>query len=108
MRKKEKILRGIPVSSGYIIGRTFIYENFFAKLSAHPIKEQEISQEITRFEAAIDETEQELKELYEQVKREMGRDLAEFISVQISLLKDQDTLQKTKDFIKENKSNAEF
>lgn len=108
MRKKEKILRGIPVSSGYIIGRTFIYENFFAKLSAHPIKEQEISQEITRFEAAIDETEQELKELYEQVKREMGRDLAEFISVQISLLKDQDTLQKTKDFIKENKLNAEF
>jgi phosphotransferase system enzyme I (PtsI) len=108
MTKKEKILRGIPVSSGFVISNAFIYENFFAKLTAHPIKEAEIVKEIYRFENAIAETEKELKELYEQVKREMGRDLAEFIGVQIALLKDQDTLQKTKDFIKENKLSAEY
>lgn len=108
MQKKERILRGIPVSSGYVIGKTFIYENLFPQLSSVTISDSEVSKEITRFDNALAETEQELKELYEQVRREMGRDLAEFIGVQISLLKDQETIEKTKDFIKTNKLNAEF
>jgi len=106
MEKKERILRGIPVSSGYVIGKTFIYENLFPQLTAVPIAD--VSKEIARLEQGLAETEQELKELYEQVRREMGRDLAEFIGVQISLLKDQETIEKTKEFIKTNKQNAEF
>jgi phosphotransferase system enzyme I (PtsI) len=38
----------------------------------------------------------------------MGRDLAEFIAVQIALLKDNETLQKTRDYIEQHKLNAEF
>jgi len=108
VHKKERILRGIPVSSGFVIGKTFVYENLFPHLSARTINDSAVPQELARFESAIKETEVELKALHEQVKREMGRDLAEFISVQISLLRDSEILQNTKDYIQKNKSNVEF
>ncbi len=108
MQKKERILRGIPVSAGFVVGKTFIYENFFPHLSAISIANSDIVKEITRFETALAETEHELKELYEQVKREIGRDLAEFILIQIGLLKDHETIEKTKEFIQTHKLNAEY
>ncbi|MEO0093044.1 MAG: phosphoenolpyruvate--protein phosphotransferase [candidate division WOR-3 bacterium] len=108
MQKKERILRGIPVSPGYVIGKVFIYENLFPQLNARPISDSEIPSEISRFESAVAETEEDLKQLYDQVKREMGRDLAEFIAIQIALLKDRTTIDETKRFIQTKKLNAEY
>lgn len=108
MQPKERILRGIPVSAGFVIGKAFIYENIFPQLTATAISDAEVNKELARFERAITQTEVELKELYEQVKREMGRDLAEFIALQIALLKDRETIEQTKDFILTKKVNAEY
>ncbi len=72
------------------------------------LKDTEVEPEKARFDKAIKETEQELKTLQNEIRREMGSDLAELISLQIALLYDQDLYNGTIEFIEKNKRNAEY
>jgi phosphotransferase system enzyme I (PtsI) len=105
---KEQILRGIPVSEGFAIGNIFVYQRFIPNYTLRVLKDTEVEPEKTRFDRAIKETEQELKILQNEIRREMGSDLAELISLQIALLYDQDLYRGTIEFIEKNKRNAEF
>lgn len=106
--RKEQILRGIPVSPGFAAGRIFIYERFLPKYKERRLAEHEIETEKQRFERAIKETEHELNLLKDEIRREMGSDLAELISLQIALLFDQDLYNGTINLIETEKRNAEF
>ncbi|MEO0092004.1 MAG: phosphoenolpyruvate--protein phosphotransferase [candidate division WOR-3 bacterium] len=108
MTKKELILRGIPVSPGFAIGKIFIYKRFIPSYREREISDNEIKTEVSRFKKAIHETEQELKVLQNEIRQEMGTDLAELISLQISLLNDQELIDGTIKFIETKKRNAEF
>jgi phosphotransferase system enzyme I (PtsI) len=105
---KEQILRGIPVSPGFAIGNVFIYQRFIPNYKERALSSTEVEPEKERFDRAIKETEQELKYLQNEIRREMGSDLAELISLQIALLYDQDLYRGTIDFIETKKRNAEF
>lgn len=106
--KKEQILRGIPVSSGFAIGNIFIYRRFLPIYKERQLTPTEIPAEKKRFELAIKETEQELKLLKDEIRREMGNELAELISLQIALLFDQDLFSGTISIIENEKRNAEY
>lgn len=106
--KKEQILRGIPVSPGFAIGNIFIYHRFLPSYKERVLTDFEVEAEKSRFDRAIKETEQELKLLQNEIRREMGSDLAELISLQITLLYDQDLYRGTMSFIETKKRNAEF
>jgi len=105
---KEQILRGIPVSEGFAIGNIFVYQRFIPNYTMRVLKDTEVEPEKARFDKAIKETEQELKTLQNEIRREMGSDLAELISLQIALLYDQDLYNGTIEFIEKNKRNAEY
>jgi phosphotransferase system enzyme I (PtsI) len=106
--KREQILRGLPVSPGFAVGNIFIYQRFLPTYKERNLTDAEIPVEKTRFERAIKETEQELVQLKDEIRREMGSDLAELISLQIALLFDQDLFNGTMNFIETEKRNAEF
>jgi phosphotransferase system enzyme I (PtsI) len=106
--KKGQILRGIPVSPGFAIGNIFIYQRFLPTYREQQIAENEIKSEKQRFQRAIKETEQELNLLKDEIRREMGSDLAELISLQIALLFDQDLYNGTMNIIETEKRNAEY
>lgn len=106
--KKEQILRGIPVSSGYAIGNIFIYQRFIPSYKERQLKTSEIESEKQRFQDAVKKTEEELKLLKEEIRREMGSDLAELISLQIALLFDQDLYNGTIKLIESERRNAEY
>ncbi len=108
MTKKELILRGIPVSPGFAIGKVFVYKRFIPSYRERIIADSEIKNELARFQNAIFATERELRFLQNEIRQEMGQDLAELISLQISLLLDQELLQETINFIVNHKRNAEF
>lgn len=105
---KEHILRGIPVCNGYAIGNVFVFHRFIPDFTMRILKDSEVEAEKARFDRAIKETEQELKYLQSEIRREMGSDLAELISLQISLLYDVDLYQGTITFIENQKRNAEY
>ena len=107
MDKKERILRGIPVSSGFGIGKVFPFSHTLPDIPESLIDSEKIEEEINRFKEVIEKTEKELLSLREQINSEMGKDLAEFISIQIALLKDREVLLKTEELIHKQRYNAE-
>ncbi|MEN9979530.1 MAG: phosphoenolpyruvate--protein phosphotransferase [candidate division WOR-3 bacterium] len=106
--KKEKIFRGIPVSSGFARGPVFIYQPYLPVISERVLKPEDAGPEVERFRRAVRDVEAELQELHQQVGREMGRDFAEFIDVQLALLTDEEVLNGTERYIREQLRNAEF
>lgn len=106
--KKEQILHGVPVSGGHAIGKVFVYHRFLPSYKEKILNNSEVQSEIQRFEQAIKQTENELNLLKNEIRREMGADLAELISFQITLLYDQDIYKETINFIETRKRNCEF
>lgn len=105
---RERLLRGLPVSSGMAVGRAFVYQNYLPKVDERVLRPDEADSEVRRFEAAVSSVESELRQLHSQVLRDMGRDFAEFIDVQLALLRDEEVLARTTAYIKERLRNAEF
>ncbi len=106
--KKEKILRGIPVSFGFARGPVFVYQPYLPVISERVLKPEDTGPEVERFRRAVRNVEAELRELHQQVTKEMGRDFAEFIEVQLALLTDEEVLNGTEWYIREHLRNAEF
>ncbi len=107
-RKRERIFHGIPVSPGFAQGKVFLYHSYLPVLEERRLKSEEVPGEIKRFQHAIQTTRENLRQLYNRVKKEMGRDFADFIELQLAVLEDAEVLRTTERFIKENLRNAEF
>ncbi len=107
-RKKEKILRGIPASHGFAKGYVFLHRSYLPELNERTLEPKTVAAEVQRFQSAVRSAQRDLRRLHAQVKREMGRDFAEFIGVQLALLTDEEVLSETERFIKERARNAEF
>lgn len=108
MHKREKIFHGIPVSAGFARGRVFIYQRYLPEVEERVLKPEEVAGEVARFKTVVATAKEDLRRLHNQVKQEMGRDFADFINVQMSLLTDEEVLKGTERFIRENLRNAEF
>ncbi|OYD14801.1 phosphoenolpyruvate--protein phosphotransferase [candidate division WOR-3 bacterium JGI_Cruoil_03_51_56] len=106
--KREKILRGIPVSHGFAQGVAFVYRPYLPHLDEHVLEPDVLAGEVRRFQRAVKAAERELRRLHARVKREMGHDFAEFIDVQLALLADEEVLSETERFIRKRGRNAEF
>jgi phosphotransferase system enzyme I (PtsI) len=107
-RKKERIFRGIPVSFGFAFGPAFVYQPYLPEVKERILKSAQVNEEIERFRAAVRTAEKDLRQLHAQVKKEMGKDFADFIDVQLTLLADGEVLTQTERFIREKMRNAEF
>ena len=107
-RRRERILRGIPVSAGFAVGPVFVYRHELPEFSEQAIESGTAKDEVKRFREAVKNAESDLRALHDEVKRDMGRDFAEFISIQIALLADKVVLTQTERFITEENRNAEF
>lgn len=90
------------------MGNVFVYHRFLPSYKERILNNSEVELEKKRFEQAIKQTENELNLLKNEIRREMGADLAELFSFQIALLYDQDLYQETINFIESHKRNVEF
>ncbi len=105
---KERILRGIPISSGVGIGKIYIYQRKLPPVEERVIPEARLEEEISSFRSALSSVEGELNLMYQKVREEMGADIAEFIKFQILLLKDKTILEGVEKIIREKKRDAAF
>lgn len=105
---KERILRGIPVNGDFGYGKVKIYRPELPAIEKCPINDDEISKEIDRLEKAISLTKEDFEKIYQKVRAEIGKDIAEFIQIQIAFLTDPLIIEETKNFIKKEKVTAEY
>ena len=104
----QKLL-GIPVSSGYVIGRIFIIEDQGSiHVKRRMVNQADIPAELERFEFARMASIGELNELHQSAADEMGKEAAKIFLFHIGVLNDPAILNPIKKTIQEELVNAEY
>lgn len=96
------------MSGGFARGRVFVYRTYLPDVPEHVLEPGELDREVGRLREAVSHAGTDLAELRERVRRDMGREFAEFIDVQLALLNDEDVLRRAEEFIRSHLRNAEF
>jgi phosphotransferase system enzyme I (PtsI) len=104
-----KILKGIPVSPGVIIGRIFVLgDETGTRVARRPIEPRAVESEIERFERARHASIEELKAVYERAVGEMGPDAAGIFQFHIGALSDRAITAPIQKLIRDDHVSAEW
>ncbi|MEO0108570.1 MAG: phosphoenolpyruvate--protein phosphotransferase, partial [candidate division WOR-3 bacterium] len=102
-----RVLRGIPVSSGIVLGSIYIYDRGRPGVPERTVPESDVAHEIQRFRAAVEGTREELALLKAKIQQQAGPTFAEFIDVLLALLDEPELVKGTVALIQERRLNAE-
>ena len=104
-----KKLYGISVSSGIVLGKAFLYlEKDLPEITRNSIQENQIEDELKRFNNAVEEAAREVKALHERAVREMGKNQADIFAAHLMMLEDVDFLDQIIARVKETRENIEW
>ncbi|MBL6727580.1 MAG: phosphoenolpyruvate--protein phosphotransferase, partial [Methylophilaceae bacterium] len=102
------IVSGIPVSSGVAIGKAYILAHALNEVEPYLISEQNILNEIKRFNQAIKQLKSELLNLKKELKKNRMNEFGSFIDVQLAIINDPKISKNPLEIIKKSKQNAEW
>ncbi|MBD3267712.1 hypothetical protein GF373_13665, partial [bacterium] len=102
-------LKGLGVSSGVAIGHVRLYHISSLEVGESVLLENAVEPEIQRFEEALEETRNQVRELGQRVE-ERGEDKAigEILTMHLLLLEDRMIVERTKELIREKRYGAEY
>lgn len=103
----KKII-GKPVSSGIIIGKALLFNSHKEIVFKENISQDAIEKEINRFENAVKKTRAQLKKIYLNLHKTMGKDSALIIETQYLLLKEGNLITDIRDLIVAELVNTEW
>lgn len=83
-----KKIKGKSVSPGIVMGKALLYRSQQEIIFREKIDENEIEKEIDRFNNAVKRTRAQLKKIYNNLQKTMGKDSALIIETQYLLLKE--------------------
>jgi phosphotransferase system enzyme I (PtsI) len=104
----NKFIQGIGASPGIIIGKAYLLERFKVRLPQKRIGRGRIEEEVKRFLRAIEESQEQLKEIKEKILDPEVRKHSFILDVHTMILKDEMLLQDTVDKIRKEEVNAEW
>ena len=106
MTRKNRLLEGIAASPGIVMGLAHVLTQEGQVSTRLLYNDQEVAEELERFNRAVDQTEEELTRL----RREIADDLKEhahILELHLLILRDRMLLLETQKLIKEQNFNAE-
>ncbi|NKB23604.1 MAG: phosphoenolpyruvate--protein phosphotransferase [Kiritimatiellae bacterium] len=86
--KKEIVLQGIGVSPGLVVGPAFLMKADDKLPVARDITPEEISREVSRFEAALVTTKEQLHKIQKRVGKAMGQESASIFDAHLLVVDD--------------------
>jgi phosphotransferase system enzyme I (PtsI) len=104
----NKFLRGIGASPGVITGRAFLIDRSKIRLPQRKIDPAQVEREVDRFQKAIQQSREQLKEIKEKILDPEVRHHAFILDVHLMILEDEMLVQNTLDTIRKKKVNAEW
>ena len=107
-REGERILRGIPVSTGVCRGKILVLRKSDDCVPAHTIAEAEVPRELGRLENALVQTRQQILEIQRKVEEAMGAKDAAIFEAHLLVLEDQTLIDEVSRLIQEQKLNVEM
>ncbi len=101
-------MHGIGVSGGIAIGQAHLFAGMSAEANHYEITGADVQREQRRYDRAVREVRDELKELTESVRHSAASELAPFVKVHLMLLDDGAFTEAPRDIIREQHCNAEW
>jgi phosphotransferase system enzyme I (PtsI) len=101
-------MHGIGVSGGIAIGHAHLFAGMQAEVDHYQIVAADVPREQRRYDRAVREVKDELKELAESVRHSAAAELAPFVKVHLLLLEDAAFTEAPRDIIREQHCNAEW
>ncbi|MFP6619716.1 MAG: phosphoenolpyruvate--protein phosphotransferase [Pirellulaceae bacterium] len=101
------MLKGIAVSPGVMVGQAYCIHEIFVNPETKLLEDGEISQQLASFEAARDQTADDLRALRLKVEKQVGHREAAIFSVQESILQDQAFGEKVRHGVREDRLTAQ-
>jgi len=101
-------MHGIGVSGGIAIGHVHLFSGMSAEADHYEISAADVAREQRRYDRAVKEVHDELRELAESVRHTGASELAPFIKVHMMLLEDDAFAVAPREAIREQRCNAEW
>jgi phosphotransferase system enzyme I (PtsI) len=101
-------MHGIGVSGGIAIGHAHLFAGMSAEVDHFQIIAADVPREQRRYDRAVREVKDELKELAESVRHSAASELAPFVKVHLLLLEDAAFTEAPREIIREQHCNAEW
>lgn len=99
--------RGIPVSPGVTIGTAYCIHEIFVNPDTKRLEDREITAELARYETARDHAAADLRALQRKVAKQVGEEEAAIFAVHESILRDAAFTKKIRDWIVNERLNAQ-
>lgn len=107
--KKTFVLKGIGVSPGIVTGKAYLFDPLDIQLSFYKLNDPSlIPKEIRRFRNALKESEQQLLEIQENLRKKKINEPLYVIDVHVLILKDKKFINRTIKYIRRLGINAEW
>ncbi len=101
-------MHGIGVSGGIAIGHAHLFHGMSTEVDHYEIPNHDVGREQRRYDRAVKEVRDELKELADSVRHSAASELAPFVNVHLMLLEDAAFSEAPREIIREKKCNAEW
>ncbi len=102
------IRRGIPVSTGIVIGEAFLLEAEGVRIPVHHIPDSETEREIRKMEKAFEDAFHQLHSLADDLRSKAGRKIAEIFVAHAGMLADESFREEFYERIRKRNHTAEF
>ena len=104
----NEILKGIPASSGIVIGPVYIVGRDDFEVSRRAVSEGDVVSEIVRFEESLIQTRQELIALQRKIAQEFDQEQAQIFDAHLLVLEDRMLIEEVISRVKREKCNVDF
>jgi phosphotransferase system enzyme I (PtsI) len=101
-------IKGKPVSSGIVSGKALVFNSQKEIVLREKISREEIDTELERLNNAVIKTRTQIKKIYHNLQKVMGKDSALIIETQYLLLKEANLIGNIKSIIESNLVKAEW
>lgn len=101
-----KIVKGISISSGFSIGKSFLIKDENIKIKEENAKD--IRNEIEKLEKALKKASSQILEIRKNVEKKLSEEEVKIFDAHLEILNDPELLNRTKEIIKNDKKSASF
>ncbi|MCM8779043.1 MAG: phosphoenolpyruvate--protein phosphotransferase [Candidatus Omnitrophica bacterium] len=108
INREEITLKGIPASPGIAMGPAFLIETEEPAVHRRQISDEEIPNEISRFEDALIQTRKEILEIQKKISEEMSSEHAEIFNAHLLVLEDKMFLEEVISRLRKEKFTVEY
>lgn len=109
MTESERRLVGLGATGGVAVGRAVVVRTRTSEVYRFPLQsDEDVAAEITRFEAALSLTQQEILRMRDKVDRDLGDDLSAIFDAHLLLAQDGSFTGRVVDLIHHERVNAEW